>query len=188
MGRSFSAILRYWPFVFSLLVACASTPHVFEPRFSQEYLSSRNEQLRYRLPIDWLNATNDAPSANSLIWLVRGDFTATLAVREVVIDAETRQEVNRAGLKRVAELTLALASGERGVNVVKQPMLSSLRGTSVCTYEYLAGNPTDRIHIVLVDTGTRVYEVSVLMTSNVSEETVAEVISLQEAFVQKVLW
>jgi hypothetical protein len=138
--------------------------------------------------MDWLNATNDALSANSLIWLVRGDFMATLAVREVVIDAETRQEVSRTGLKRVAELTLALASGERGVNVVKQPRLSSSRGTSICTYEYLAGHPTDRVHIVLVDTGKRVYEVSVLMTSNVSEETATEVISLQEAFVQNILW
>jgi hypothetical protein len=169
-------------------MACASTPRVFEPRFSQEYFSSRYEQLRYRLPVDWLNATSDAPSANNLIWLVCCDFTATLAVREIVIDAETRQEVDRAGLKRVAELTLALASGEKGVDVVKQPRLSSLRGTSVCTYEYLAGHPTDRVHIILVDTGKRVYEVSALMTSNVSEETVAEVMSLQEAFVQNILW
>jgi hypothetical protein len=189
MGRRSRTMPRYSPIVFSLLiVACGSTPRVFEPRLSQEYFSSRSEQLRYRLPIDWLNATNDAPSANSLIWLVRHDFTATLAVREVVIDAETRQEVNREGLKRVAELTLALTSGERGVNVVKQPSLSSLQGTNVCTYEYLAGHPTDRIYIVLVDTGKRVYEVSALMTSDVSEETATEVISLQKAFVQNVLW
>jgi len=189
MRRRPSAILRYGPFVFSLLmVACASTPRVFEPRFSQEYFSSRNEQLRYRLPIDWLNATNDAPSSNSLIWLVRRDFTASLAVREVTIDAETRQEVNRTGLKCVAALTVALASGEMGVNVVKQPRLSSLQGIRVCMYEYLAGHPTNRIHIVLVDTGKRVYEVSALMTSNVSEETITEVISLQEAFVQNILW
>jgi len=189
MGRSSSVILRCWPLVVSLLImACASTPRVFEPRFSQEYLSSRNEQLRYRLPIDWLNATNDAPSANNLIWLVRGDFTATLAVREVIIDTETRQEVKRTGLKRVAELTLGLASGERGVSVVKQPTLSTMQGKSVCTYEYLTGHPSDRVHIVLVDTGKMVYEVSALMTSGVLEETAAEVVSLQEAFVQNILW
>jgi hypothetical protein len=189
MGRGSRTILGYWPSVLCLLlVACSSTPRVFEPRLSEEYFSSRNEQLRFRLPRDWLDATKDAPSSNSLIWLVRRDFTATLAVREIVIDAETRQEVNRAGLKRIAELTLALASGDGGVKVVQQPTLSSLRGTRVCAYEYLAGHPTDRIHILLVDTGERVYEVSALMARNVSEGTVAEVVSLQESFVQNILW
>jgi hypothetical protein len=183
-----SAILRNWPVVLSLLVvACASTPHLPESRFGQEYFSSRNGQLQYRLPIGWLNATNDS-SANNLIWLVRADFAATLAVQEVVIDAATRQEVKRGGLIRVAELTLALASGERGVVVVQQPALSTLGGKSVCMYEYLAGHPSDRVHIVLVDTGTMVYEVSALMASNVLEETVADVVSLQEAFVKSILW
>lgn len=119
---------------------------------------------------------------------MRADFAATLAVQEVVIDAATRQEVKRGGLIRVAELTLALASGERGVVVVQQPALSTLGGKSVCMYEYLAGHPSDRVHIVLVDTGTMVYEVSALMASNVLEETVADVVSLQEAFVKSILW
>ncbi|MEK9136083.1 MAG: hypothetical protein AAB393_03085 [Bacteroidota bacterium] len=181
--------LRFWSLLLSfVLAACTSVPRVSEYRFTEEYFSSRDSLLRYRLPLGWLNATSDSPSPNNIIWLVRSDFAVTLAVGEVVIDVETRREVNRTGLKRLAEVTLALASGDNGVNVVKPPALSSLRGTSVCTYEYLIGHPSDRIHVVLVDTGVRVYEVSALMTEKVNEDGVANIIAMQEAFVQNVLW
>ena len=189
MERRSSTLLCYWPVVFSLLMmACASAPHVFQPSLSQEYFTSRNGQLRYRLPVGWLNATDEAPSSHNIIWLVRSDFAATLSVREVVIDAETRLDVNRSGLRRVAELTLALVSGEKGVSITKQPMASILQGTKVCMYEYVTGHSGDRIHVVLVDTGNNVYEVNGLITSVLGEEMAAAVVSLQEAFVQNLLW
>jgi hypothetical protein len=161
---------------------------VFEGRFTQEFFSSRDGNLRFRAPVGWLNATNDAPLSTNLVWLVRNDYAATLGVREVVIDAETRREVNQTGLGRVAELTLALASGEKGLTVVMQPVVSALRGVNVCTYEYASGHPTDLIRVVLVDTGSKVYEVSMLMTNKVDKNNIPEMVSLQEAFVQYVLW
>jgi hypothetical protein len=189
MGRRPRALPSCLSLLASLfIVACASTPHAFESRFTQEFFSSRDGKLRYRAPIGWLDATHDAPSSNSLIWLVRSDYAATLGVREVVIDAETRREVNRTDLGRVAELTLALASGEKGLTIVMQPVVSTLRGTKVCTYEYATGHPGDLVRIVLVDAGDEVYEVSMLMTSRVDEKRIPEAASLQEAFVQNVLW
>ena len=189
MKRRSSTLFRYWPLVVSLLMmACASTPHVVQPSFSQEYFTSRNGQLRYRLPVGWLNATDEAPSSSNVIWLVRSDFAVTLSVREVTIDAETRLDVDRAGLGRVAELTLALASGEKGVSITKQPTASTLHSTKVCMYEYVTGHSGDRIHIVLFDTGNKVYEVSGLITGALEEEKAAEVVSVQEAFVQNLQW
>ena len=176
---------RYWPAVLSLLImACASTSRVSD--FSQEYFASRNGLLRYKLPSGWLNATNDSLSSNNTIWLVRSDFAATLSVSEVVIDAETRREVQRTGLKRVAELTLALASGERGVSVVSPPHSASFGGRPACTYEYVTGHPNDRVHVVLIDTGTIVYEVRMLMTDKAGPTE--EGIVLQEAFVRNLVW
>ena len=182
-----STFLRYWPTVLSLLMmACASTSRVSEFRFNEEYFTSRNGLLRYRLPVGWLNASNDSLSSNAAVWLVRSDFAATLSVKEVVIDAETRREVQRTGLKRVAELTLALASGERGVSIVHPPQLSSLGRGTACTYEYMTGHPNDRVHVVLIDTGTIVYEVSLLMTEKAG--STADVVALQEAFVRNLAW
>jgi hypothetical protein len=168
------------------MMACASAPRVSEYRFSQEYFTSRNGLLRYKLPIGWLNATNDSLSSNNTIWLVRSDFAVTLSVKEVVIDAETRREVQRMGLKRIAELMLALASGERGVSVVNPPQLANVGRGAACTYEYMTGHPNDRVHVVLIDTGTVVYEMSMLMTEKAS--STADVVLLQEAFVRNLSW
>lgn len=183
------AVLSYSSIFASLLiVACASTPPVFQHRFSQEFFSSRDGRLRYRTPDGWLDATREASLSNNLVWLVRNDYAATLSVREVVLDAETRHEVNRAGLGRVAELTLALVSGQEGLTVVTQPWLSTLYGTKVCVYEYLKGHPNDLNRVVLVDTGSRVYDVTLLMTSGVGEKYIPEGVALQDAFVRNVLW
>lgn len=182
-------VLRYWPFAFSLLtMACASTPRLFEFHFTQESFSSSDGKLRYKLPLGWINATPDAPSADNLIWAVRSDYAAMLVVREVTIDDITRRGINKEGLGRLGELMLALASSENGVRIVKQPSGSVVGGIPACTYEYTAGHPGSRVHVVLVDTGSRVYEVSARTADTMGEEASKGIIALQEAFVGQVSW
>lgn len=189
MKGCFPSIIRCWSIVLSLFVmACASTPRVSESLFNKEHLTSRNGMLRYRLPTGWLNVTNDSIPSSSEIWVVRNDFAATLSVREVVIDAGTRSETRRAGMNRVAELMLALVSGEGGITVVTPPAESSLNGRRVSTYEYTSDGPGDRVHIILMDTGTKVYEVRMLMTKRIPMSASSESIALQEMFVQNLVW
>lgn len=189
MHRCSSTSLRCWPIVFSLLlVGCASAPRTVDLRFSSEHITSVDGRLRYRLPEGWLNATSDSPSTNDIVWLVRSDFAATLSVSELKIDTETRLEVNRAGLKRLAELTLALESGERGTRVAREPQPSSIRGVNVCAYEYVTGQPTNKVRVLLIDTGTTVYEVSVLMKESISGESTDNIAAMQDVFVQNLAW
>ncbi len=189
MPRSSSTSPRRWPLLFSLLLAgCASAPRAVDHRFSPEYVTATDGRLRYRLPEGWLNATKDSPSATDIVWLVRSDFAATLSVRELKVDAEARREINRGGLMRLAELTLALESGERGIHIAREPQSSSTRGKSVCMYEYVTGQPTNRIRVLLVDTGTTVYEVSVLMKESVSREPGDNIAAMQDLFIQNLGW
>ena len=170
-------------------MACASTPRVFESRFTQEYFPSSDGTFRFKLPAGWINATTDSPSVNTVVWLVRSDFAAMLVVREVVIDSVTRWDIRKSGLGRLGDLMLALARSESGASIVKQPQRSSVAGgIDGCTYEYIAGHPGDRVHVVLVSTGSRVYEVSSRMKESMDEEASDGIISLQEAFVRNVLW
>jgi hypothetical protein len=169
-------------------MACASTPHALVSRFSEEYFSARSGSLRYRLPDGWLNSTNDAPSPDVLIWLVRADFAAMLSVREVMIDEETRSEITRSGLERLGDLTLSLPSSSKGISVVQRPTLSTVAGLKACRYDYAETGSGDRVHIMLMDTGKKVYEVSTRMTSKVSEEATKEIVLLAAAFAEKVLW
>ncbi len=120
---------------------------------------------------------------------MRSDFAATLAVREVVIDVGTRTEVKNTGLRRIAELTLALASGEGGVRVVMPPAASSLRGTEICTYEYITGHPGEKIRVILLDTHTRVYEISMLRTKKIPDGSMMdEAVDVQRSFVENLTW
>lgn len=184
-----STELRCWPIALSLfMIACASGPHVSVSHFSQEYSTSRSGGLRYRLPDGWLNSSDDAPSPNVLIWLVRADFAAMLSVREVMIDEETRSEITRSGLERLGDLTLSLSSSGSGISIVQRPTLSAIGGLKACSYDYAEAGSKDRVHIILMDTGNRVYEVSTRMTSRISEEATKEVVLLAGAFVEKVLW
>jgi TPP-dependent indolepyruvate ferredoxin oxidoreductase alpha subunit len=83
---------------------------------------------------------------------------------------------------------LALAGGEKPLLVRRQPEILSLRGTQVCTYEYLAGYPGDRVHVILVDAGNRVYEVTSFMKSSLNEDLAAEISAVQISFVKYLLW
>ena len=169
-------------------MACASTPRVFEAQFTQDYFLSKDGTLRFRLPAGWINATTDLPSGNTLIWLVRSDFASMLVVKEVTIDSVTRTDINTSGLGRLGELMLGLARSENGVRIVKPPQPLVGGGIMASTYEYVAGHPGDRVHVVLVNTGRKVYEVSTRIKDVISAEASEGIISLQEAFVQKMLW
>jgi hypothetical protein len=111
-----------------------------------------------------------------------------MSVTALHIDTDTRLEIRRKGLNRLAELTLALDSGEKGLSVVQSPRLIPVRNASVCMYEYVTGQPTNRVRVLLVDSGSRVYEVRMLMTDSVKGEERSEVASMQDAFVQNLKW
>ena len=55
-------------------------------------------------------------------------------------------------------------------------------------YEYVTGQPTNRMRVLLVDTGSRVYEVRALMTETIKGEETSEVASMQDAFVEDLKW
>ncbi len=186
-GLRYSA--RSWPLALLLFLnACASTPRIVDSRFGTEVFSSRDGQLRYRLPVGWIDATADAPSADNLVWLVRDDYAAMLVLRQVTIDEATRRQISATGLGSLGDLLLSLSSSESGATIVKKPECSNLNGFSACTYEYVAGHPGDRVHIVLVDTGNRVFEVSTRAAASIPEESSQEIIGLQEAFVRNSEW
>ena len=171
-----------------LLVACSTAPRISESHLSREVFTSSDGQLHYRIPVGWINATNDSSSVTNIIWLVRSDFTSTLSVREVSLDSETRREVNRLGLNRVADLTLALASSVSGARIVQQPEPASLNGNKAFRYAYIAGNSSDVVHVIVFDTGRNVYSVSLLVSTKMGQGSVQDAVAMETAFVQELTW
>lgn len=167
----------------ALIVGCSTAPPLSRSHFGTEYFPSRNSELRFRIPEGWLNATNDSSSATAIIWLIRNDYEATISVRDVGIDGETRREITRSGLKRIADLTLALVANERGVSVTDLPRTEVLGSETTCRYSYTTGGSNDRVRVILLDTGSKVYEVSLLQTGKSGDS-----VEIQNAFVQNLRW
>jgi hypothetical protein len=174
-----------------LILACAGTRRLPEIRFGEEYLTARNGQLHYKLPLGWLNAAEEAPSSSDIIWLVRNDLAATLSVRELVIDSATRQEIDhsnrqaeKSGLQKVAELTSSLASRGEGATMIKPPEPITVNDTEGCVYEYMAGNSPDKVRVVLYDTGTKLYEIRMVATGSIGPDTASTLAALQKEFVR----
>jgi hypothetical protein len=119
---------------------------------------------------------------------VRADFGATLAVKEVVLDEATWQEVRRHGLRRVAELSLALASTEKGIDVLHAPGEGRVGKTPVCSYAYATERGADRVRVVVLDTGTNLFEITVLMTHGVTDVAAEAMAGVQDAFVEQLRW
>jgi len=118
---------------------------------------------------------------------VRDDLAATLAVRAVSIDQETRREIDQRGLQRFADLHSTLTAAEMGGSITAKPAiaLSGARGT--CVYECLLNESRDHLRVVLVDTGQKVYQVNILVTPKAAD-TMSELAQLQDAFVQEMSW
>jgi hypothetical protein len=114
------------------LSGCASVPYATEGGVPPVYLLSRDRVLQYTRPMNWLDATSDSAALPHIIWLVRNDYTAAIAVNEVFIDAETRRSILNDGLGRLAYLNMSLAMGDRGGNILEQPRPFRIDGTR-CT-------------------------------------------------------
>jgi len=182
-------LLRCWPLTATIILsACGTTRPSRDALFVQKVMSSRDSTLHYQLPVNWVDATADAPASDNLIWLIRPDFTAMLTVREVRIDDVTRREIAARGLERLGDLLLSLASSESGVQVSEKPAREEVKGMPACSYAYIAGHPRDYVHVILVDSGRKIYEVSVRTTGVQAERISDGVVALQKAFVERMRW
>jgi hypothetical protein len=169
-----------------LLVAlqgCSTTPEVTGRAFHPEVLLAADGQLRYRIPEGWLDGSRDPQGAGHLIWLVRGDYNATIAVDAVHLDARASAALAGNGLLEVAGLQLGLESATGAYEVMQQPELGAVNGKKVCSYAVRIGSGADVKRTMLVSAGGTLYAVHALVTPKLGTDETAQVYALQSGFV-----
>lgn len=158
------ALIRALPFILStILVGCGSGPRVATTNLHAGYFPSRDGALQYRLPVGWFDATADSQATAHAIWLMRNDYGASITVDEVRLDAAARKEIERGGLLQLAQLVMALTTGEHGAMLLEPPAVVNVNGRLFCRYEMVASATRDTLRVALFDTGGKAYVVTALL-------------------------
>jgi hypothetical protein len=150
--------------------------------------TSRDGLVNYRIPVGWFNAIADSQSSGQTIWLLRNDYSATIAVSEVHVDYDAREDLQVAGIMHLAQLTMGLAAGGKPYVLQRQPEGVMIGGTPGCAYEIVIPQVNDVLRVIVVDTGVRVYMVTALVSGEAGHGLRDEVFAAQDAFLSGLTW
>jgi len=121
------------------------------------------------------------------VLLIRNDYGATIAVDEVYLDANARGQLQQGGLMQIAQLMMSLTSWDNGTILTDPPRALTLNGQKFCRYRMAAAASQDSLQVTLLDTGKKVYAVSVLLSGKgAGRDGVFDV--LQDSFVSSLRW
>ena len=177
MGRVAAAVMVV------LLTGCSAPSRIATP--STPPFFSRDGTFRYHIPKGWFDAPADSLRTNNIIWLLRSDYAATIALSEIETDSTTRLLLRTGGLDRLAQLTMALASGGESALVRKPPGMFQKNGRTYCSYEVVTSASKDAMRVVLFAAGERVYEVTAVAKGSADWE---RIVSAQQAFLESLSW
>ncbi len=163
--------------------ACAaSLPYAVDYPMTLETFHSRDGVLTARVPQGWFSTTSDTLAPSLVAWLIRDDFSATLAVRELKLDRLAARQVEREGLKLLA----LVSSGMHGETSSGPPQALrefEMQGKKFCSYELQSGKVRTRI-VVFAARG-RYYECEAQPVKGIwSADDVARMFTAQ----QTLLW
>lgn len=147
-----------------LLAGCASVPYEANYPMTDEVVKSLNEDVQIKVPKGWFATTDESNAPNLLVWLVREDYGATMAISEIKADASTRRRLERRGLEALAGISFALKSERvKGkVEMVVKPKEFKVDGRKFCSYEYSTDGRKTVIRVVVFDTGRHFYDFAVV--------------------------
>ncbi len=153
-----------WIVVALLFAGCASVPYDSNYPMTEEVVKSLNDDVQLRVPKGWFATTDETNAPNLLVWLVREDYGATMAVSEIKGDANTRKQIDRKGLEALAAVSFALKS-ERAkgkAELVTKPKEFKVNGREYCSYEYSTDGRKTLIRVVVFNTGKHLYDFTIV--------------------------
>jgi hypothetical protein len=142
------------------LAGCSSVPYDSNYPMTDEVVKSLNEDVRIKVPKGWFATTDETNAPNLLVWLVREDYGATMAISEIKADANTRRQLERRGLEALASISFALKSERaRGkAEMVVEPKEFDINGKKFCSYEYSSDGRKTIVRVVVFGTGKHLYD------------------------------
>ncbi len=149
---------------------------------------SRDGSFRYRVPVGWVDATADSQAAGHVVWLLRNDYGATIAVSEVHLDADARATMKTEGILQLARMSMVLAAGGTSYTVNQEPEQTQINGRSACMFAITTSASNDRLRGILVESGGRVYMITALVPGETQRGVQNDVFTVQDAFAAGIRW
>jgi hypothetical protein len=170
-----------------LLAGCSSSRETSTPALHPGYATSRDGLLHYRPPVGWFDATADSQAMIHAVWLLRSDYSASITVDRIRLDANAQSSLGSSPLLTVAQLTMGLSAGERAPIVREAPSLFTAGGRQFCRYKLEYEPSRDAVSVVLLNAGGAVYSVTALVTGERRADERA-LQDLQLSFVTSLRW
>jgi hypothetical protein len=83
---------------------------------------------------------------------------------------------------------MTLTSGEDSPVQLRGPETFTVGSNEFCAYELVNVPSSDTLRVVLVDTGTKAYEVTALVAAENEQASAKEVFSVQQSFLWSLRW
>lgn len=163
------------------MFSCASRPPVLitYPLLT-ETVQSEDGAFTGQVPRGWYSAGKDTIPPGVSAWLLRDDFSAALAVKEISLDRLSAQRVREQGLRFLAELSLGFRNSPTDRSKKVQVSEFDLNNRKFCGYELRQEGKEWKSIIVFAVKG-RYYECEAL-SNNTAPDFVKTIFAAQQAF------
>jgi hypothetical protein len=168
-----------------LLASCAATvPYSTEYPLTPALFHSRDSAFSGRIPAGWFSSTEDTLAPALAAWLIREDYGATLAVRELRLDRLSQANVKSDGLTLLAKLNAAFEHHSAEMREVKEYKIG---GKQFCGYEYGPSDSPGRV--VVFAAGAKYYSCTARRVRGTwSKSDFTALFSAQESVLGSLTW
>lgn len=131
-----------------LFASCKTTapPYASNYPLSPERFISRDGVLQGRVPEGWFSSMDDTLAPALVVWLVKEDYSAVMAIRKISADNRTKHQIEKEGLNLLAQISFSFEK-EHSKDVIYRatPTDFSLNGNKFSSYEITDGELTKRV-------------------------------------------
>jgi hypothetical protein len=167
-----------------VLSSCSTTylPYPYNYPLRSESFLSRDSIFTGLVPRGWFYSSEDSLAPACAAWVVKEDFSATLAVRELHLDTLTAERVRKEGLGLLAKISMASQSDDpASIDNDNELKVYKMRKREYCGYEVTENNIRKRV-VVFTAVG-RYYEcVAVPAKKSTSQDELTKMFTAQQTF------
>jgi len=167
--------------VLAFLFASCSTKlqYAITTRLTQERFISRSELFSGNIPSGWFSSI-DTVHGNSLdVWILRNDYSAAIAFRELNLDQKSKEIVLKEGLDFLAELSKSFSITDSSV-MIRESKEFKIGENEFCSYELRSGTLVKRY--VVFPVGNHFFECeATTLKGEWQQPSITELFTLQQS-------
>ena len=152
-----------------ILAACASVPYYsFDYPLTTEVIISSDKTIQSRIPLGWFTSKDTSLTPQFLFWLIKDDYSSSIALQEIKVDRFTEQRIKKEGLKLFAEISQSFKKESVEKFSLTMPIeIFTINSKNYCGYEYYSNDRSGRVRVILLQIGNRYFEVEATPLSGV---------------------